>query len=95
MADKNTKNTKNTKKKGALAAPATAAQKITKRVVDVKRHTKGYVDSNGKFMSVRRARQLASWGKISGVRVVGNHIQAATGRKPLSSLPTTVDTKNR
>lgn len=63
--------------------------RITKRVMNTKRHTVGYM-INGQFRNVAEATKLASKGTISGVRVVGNHIQSAQGRRRLSDLPTTV-----
>ena len=61
-------------------------KRITKRIVDVKRHTTGYVVS-GEQMSVAKTRQLANRGQIAGVRVVGKHVQAKNGRRRLSDLP--------
>lgn len=63
--------------------------RITKRVVSTKRHTQGYM-IDGKFVSTAEARRLASQGRISGVRVVGRHIQSQQGRRRLSDLPTEV-----
>lgn len=60
--------------------------RISKRIVDVKRHTKGY-EIAGKRYSVAQTRKLAERGRLSGVRVVGRHVQAENGRKRLSSLP--------
>lgn len=65
--------------------------RLYRRIVNTKRHTVGYLAVGGKFLSVKQARQAASYGKISGVRVVGNHIQAAIGARPLYSLPETVE----
>ena len=61
--------------------------RITKRVTNTKRHTLGY-QIGGKFHSVARTRQLAAQGRVAGVQVVGNHVQAKAGRKRLSDLPT-------
>lgn len=78
---------KNRKKQAGKQKPA--GLKISRRLVDRKRHTRAYI-VGGKRMTVAQATKLASQGKISGVRVVGNHIQSETGRKCLSTLPTTV-----
>lgn len=65
----------------------TASMKITHRVVSVKRHTLGYV-INSRNYTVSQARKFAQQGRLSGVRVVGNHIQSIPGRRgPLSNLP--------
>lgn len=63
--------------------------RITKRVVNVKRHTQGYI-IDGRFCNVRQARSLARDGTLSNVRVVGNHIQAVNGARRLSDLPVDV-----
>lgn len=68
----------------------TTKLRITKRLVDVKRHTKKY-KIGGKWVTRREAVRLAKKGKISGVQVVGNHIQAIPGKPRLSSLPFEVD----
>ncbi len=85
---------KNTKKGGPGLKKSPASKKIkqmriTRRFVDSKRHTVAYL-VNGKRQNVAESTRLASKGQISGVRVVGNHIQAAIGRRPLAKLPTTV-----
>jgi hypothetical protein len=67
-------------------ATASKGMKITQRVVDVRRHTQGYV-AGGKQYSVAQMRQMVSSGKVAGVQVVGNHIQAVPGGTPLGSLP--------
>lgn len=77
MANKRTK-------KGA--STSASAMRISKRVVNSKRHTTGYIIA-GQFHSVAQTKNLASKGAIAGVRVVGNHIQAVNGRKRLSDLP--------
>lgn len=65
----------------------TNSLKITHRVVNVKRHTLGYVINNRRY-TVNEARRLATNGLLNGVQVVGGHIQAIPGRRnPLSSLP--------
>ena len=60
--------------------------RITSRVVDVRRHTKGYI-SGGRKYSVSQMRNLAAKGRVRGVQVVGNHIQATPGAKRLTDLP--------
>ena len=64
-------------------------KRITRRIVSTKRHTTGYVIS-GKTFTVPQVCKMAATGKISGVRVVGNHIQAVPGRKRLTDLPETI-----
>ncbi len=76
---------KTNKKKSSRAKPL----KITRRIVNTKRHTTGYV-IGGKTQSVAQARQLAESGRINGVRVVGNHIQSVPGKKRLTDLPETI-----
>lgn len=63
--------------------------RISRRLVNTKRHTTGYVIS-GQNYTVAQARRMAERGQLSGVRVVGRHIQAVPGRKRLTSLPQTV-----
>lgn len=63
--------------------------KISRRIVNTKRHTTGYVIS-GQTYSVAAARRLVEQGQISGVRVVGRHIQSEPGRRRLAELPATV-----
>jgi len=75
--------TKNRKKQAGVAAKP---QRITRRVVNTKRHTTGYV-VGGEVYSVAQTRNMASRGDIAGVRVVGRHIQSVPGRKRLSDLP--------
>ena len=65
-----------------------ATMKVSRRIIDSKMHTRGYVIS-GKNYTPRQAAQLARSGKIAGVRAVGNHIQAQDGRRRLTDLPTT------
>lgn len=60
--------------------------RITSRVVDVRRHTKGYI-AGGKKYSVSQMRNLAAKGRVRGVQVVGNHIQAVPGNRRLTDLP--------
>lgn len=73
-----------------MATKSIPKKRVTRRIVDVKRHTKGYI-VGGAFMTVSVARKQAERGNIAGVRVVGQHIQAAIGRKPLTNLPTTIN----
>lgn len=86
MKNKNKSNKKAAGAAGTRTRTASAAQKITKRIVDVQRHTQGYI-VGGKELSVPQARKLAAAGRIRGVQVVGKHIQSMPGRKRLSSLP--------
>lgn len=66
---------------------SSATMRITRRVVNSKRHTKGYM-INGKFHSVAQTKKLAASGRIYGVRVVGEHVQSeGNGRRRLSELP--------
>lgn len=65
------------------------ALKITSRIVDVRRHTKGYMVGSKRY-TVSQIRNLAAKGRIKGVQVVGNHIQAVPGSKRLTDLPTKV-----
>lgn len=65
-------------------------KRITRRIVNSKRHTTHYVVGGNK-VSVIEARRMAEKGLLAGVRVVGNHIQAKPGATPLSSLPTKID----
>ena len=67
--------------------------RISSRVVNVKRHTQGYMIS-GKLHSVSQTKSLAANGRIAGVRVIGDHIQAIPGRRRLSDLPVRVDRPN-
>jgi hypothetical protein len=67
----------------------TAAMKITSRIVNVRRHTTGYV-AGGKKYTVNQIRSMASKGRIKGVQVVGNHVQSMPGQKRLTDLPTKV-----
>jgi len=61
--------------------------KITSRVVNVRRHTIGYVVGGRKY-TVSQTRTMAEKGRIKGVQVVGNHVQALPGGKRLTDLPT-------
>ncbi len=81
--------TKKTNSKKAGGAKKTQGMRITSRVVDVRRHTVGYV-AGGKKYSVCQMRTMAAKGKVKGVQVVGNHIQALPGQKRLTDLPTKI-----
>lgn len=84
------KRTSNKKASVATARkPKTQGMKITSRIVDIRRHTTGYV-AGGRKYSVSQIRNMASKGRIKGVQVVGNHVQAVPGRKRLTDLPTKV-----
>ena len=76
--------TKNRKRTAGLTLSKKA--RITKRVVDIKRHTIGYV-VGGKTYSVSQTRKMASRGELSNVRVVGYHIQSVPGKGRLIDLP--------
>ncbi len=71
----------------ATATAPASALRITRRVVNSKRHTVGYAFSNGKTATVRQAAQMAR--RITGVRRVGNHIQAQPNCRKLQTLPIT------
>jgi hypothetical protein len=82
---------KTSRKTASARKPSSRAQgmKVTSRIVDVRRHTKGYI-AGGKKYTVAQIRKLAKSGRIKGVQVVGNHIQALPGQKRLTDLPTKV-----
>lgn len=83
---------KSSKKAMGVSSPARSARpsaKITRRIVDKKRHTVGYV-VNGKNMTVAQTRRLAESGSIAGIRVVGSHIQSEPGRRKLTDLPISI-----
>ena len=63
-----------------------ARLRITKRQVDTKRHTKKY-KIGGEWVTRYSAVQMARRGEISGVQVVGRHLQAIPGRQRLADLP--------
>lgn len=84
-----TKRTKSKQTAGNRIAGKAAAQKITKRIVNVRRHTQGYV-VGGCEVSVSQARKMAASGRLRGVQVVGGHIQSLPGKKRLSELPTLI-----
>ncbi len=75
-----------TKIRKKQAGTATRPQKITRRVVNTKRHTTGYV-VGGQVYSVAQTRTLAQRGRVVNVRVVGRHIQSLPGKQRLSDLP--------
>lgn len=77
---------KKTNKKSAGVSQSSTAMRLTQRLVDVRRHTTGYVAS-GKQYTTAQIRQLAKSGRIRGVQVVGNHIQAVPGQQRLTDLP--------
>ncbi len=60
--------------------------KITRRIVSTKRHTTGYV-VGGQTRTVPQVKKMAERNQISGVRVVGQHVQSVSGRKNLLDLP--------
>lgn len=62
---------------------------ITKRYLDVKRHTVGYF-VGGQRRTVAQTTLLTRRGCVKNARVVGNHVQAQIGSAPLCSLPETV-----
>lgn len=63
--------------------------RISKRVVNSRRHTQGYM-IGGRYVTTAQARKLAEQGRLTGVRVVGEHIQSEVGSRRLSDLPTEV-----
>ena len=67
--------------------------RLSKRVVNTKRHTIGYMAAK-KFYSTSQIMRMAKKGEVAGVRVVGNHIQAPPGARRLIDLPTEVQRKN-
>lgn len=86
---------KSSGKRKGTATQTPRPLKVTKRIVNVKRHTVGYVIDGKSYnltrMSDRRTvLSMARNGRISGVRAVGNHIQAMPGRRKLSSLPKSI-----
>lgn len=82
-------NRKNTSSRKRTAGAGTPTLRITRRFVNTKRHTVGYM-VGGQRKTVLQTTKLARQGRIRNVRVVGRHVQANVGAKPLSSLPTTV-----
>lgn len=82
------------KKRGTATASNRNKLRISRRVVNTKRHTVGYI-AKKKFYSTPQITRMAKRGEVSGVRVVGNHIQAPPGRRRLVDLPTEVRTINK
>jgi len=61
--------------------------RVTHRLVDVKRHTKGFV-IDGKNCRRDTAVALAKRGRLNKIHVVGNHVQTLPTRKQkLLDLP--------
>lgn len=79
----------NKKASGTSSPVKSKGMRITSRVVDIRRHTTGYV-AGGKKYSVSQMQKMASKGQVKGVQVVGNHIQALPGQKRLTDLPTKI-----
>lgn len=77
-----------TKRRGTTTASRNKLR-ITRRVVNTKRHTIGYI-AKQRFYSIPQITRLAKTGAVAGVRVVGNHIQAPPGARRLIDLPTDV-----
>ena len=81
---------KNQKKRTTSPKTKTAGaikpKRATRRIVNTKRHTTGYV-VGGEQLSVAQARTMARRGQIANVRVVGKHIQAVPGKQRLTDLP--------
>jgi len=77
------------KRASGCSAARKPGMKITSRIVNVRRHTTGYV-AGGKKYSVSQIRTMAAKGRIKGVHVVGNHVQASAGQNRLTDLPTKV-----
>ncbi len=75
-----------------------ANTRITRRLVNTKKHTIGFVLTGGKQVSRSQAIQMASGGHIAGVRIVngsqGRYLQS-TGNTGLYELPTAQQTSNR
>jgi len=76
----------NASKKSNKLKNKKSTMEITSRIVDVRRHTLGYV-AGGKKYSVAQIKQLAATGRVRGVQVVGNHIQSLPGGARLTDLP--------
>lgn len=87
---------KKSKKNRGSATASRKPLKVSRRIVNTKRHTVGYV-VGGKTYDLRKKAQRASLlelgrsNRISGVRVVGQHLQAVPGRRRLAELPTKVE----
>lgn len=80
-----------TKRRGTATASRNKLR-VTKRVVNTKRHTIGYV-AKKKFYTTSQITRMAKRGQVAGVRVVGNHIQAPPGARRLIDLPVEVQQK--
>ena len=63
-------------------------KRVTRRIVNSRGHTAGYVIS-GKTVSVEESVRMAAEGMLTGVRCVGRHLQAIPGCPPLANLPVT------
>lgn len=65
---------------------------ITKRIVNVRRHTVAYM-VGGQRMTIAQTRRMARAGNIRNVQVVGNHVQSIPGSRTrrLSDLPVSVE----
>ena len=85
MASKRSSNRKKLAGKKTVTG-GSKPMRITSRIVNAKRHTVGYM-IDGKVHTVALTKRLAGQGRISGVRVVGNHVQSENGRRRLSDLP--------
>ena len=64
----------------------TKKARVSKRVVNTKRHTVGYMIGK-KFEKTASAVRMTDRGRVAGVRRVGDHLQAKIGCRPLSDLP--------
>ena len=66
--------------------------RINRRIVNVKRHTVGYVLSGGRQVTRKEAIGLAKTGALAGVRIVngpkGKYLQS-TGKRNIHELPET------
>lgn len=64
--------------------------RITRRIIDSKKHTQGFILQGGRRVSRSEAVTMASSGKISGVRIVngphGSYLQSV-GTRGLYDLP--------
>lgn len=60
--------------------------KITRRYVNVKRHTVGYF-VGGKRRTVSEVNRMARRGLIQNARAVANHVQGVSGQPALYDLP--------
>ena len=78
------------KKSGASRSQSQRKSRISRRIVSPRRHTLGFV-VDGKELSRSEVVKMARAGMVSGVRVVGNHIQTATEHR-LADLPLKIST---